>query len=65
MATNSKLTTVKIIEDLYKEFKRKSLDTGMTLQKIVNRSLYHYVEDSKFSDRIHETTQLMPSGSIY
>ena len=33
----TKLTTVKILKDVYSKFKRVSFDSNITLQKIVNR----------------------------
>ena len=43
-----KLTTVKILIDLYKQFKGRNLDGEFTLQKLVNRSMDLYVRDDKF-----------------
>ena len=56
----SKLTSVKILEDLYKRFKSTTVNTKMTLQKLTNRSMFLYVNESKFQKTI-ENTQL--SGS--
>ena len=36
---NVKLTSVKLLKDLYKKFKLSTLDDNFTLQKLVNRSL--------------------------
>ena len=36
---NTKLTTVKIIKDVYSKFKQISFDSNITLQKLVNRSV--------------------------
>ena len=41
----TKLTTVKIIKDIYSRFKRISFDSNITLQKLVNRSVDKYIED--------------------
>ena len=46
---NTKLTTVKIIKDVYSKFKQISFDSNITLQKLVNRSLNKYVQDIEFS----------------
>ena len=58
-----KLTSVKIIQDLYKKFKVDALSDEFTLQKLVNRSMDLYILDSKFKTQIHEWKNLKPSGS--
>ena len=42
-----KLTSVKILKELYKKFKIKTLDDEFTLQKLVNRSMNLYVNDDE------------------
>ena len=39
MEDKVKLTSVKLLSDLYKTFKRESLITEFTLQKLINRCL--------------------------
>ena len=58
-----KLTSVKILRELYKKFKLKTLDDEFTLQKLVNRSMDLYVLDTKFKDKIKSYDKLIPSGS--
>ena len=58
-----KLTTVKLLEKLYKEFKTISFEKEFTLQKLVNRSMDLYVSDKKFKKLIEEHRDLKPSGS--
>ena len=58
-----KLTSVKILQDLYKKFKVDALSDEFTLQKLVNRSMDLYLLDSKFKTQIHEHKNLKPSGS--
>lgn len=60
-----KLTSVKILKDLYSQFKRVTLDDKMSLQKLVNRSLTLYVEDQKFKDKIDSFAELQVSGSQF
>ena len=43
-----KLTSVKILRELYKKFKLNALDDEFTLQKLVNRSMDLYVLDKQF-----------------
>ena len=62
---NTKLTTVKIIKDIYSKFKRLSFDSNITLQKLVNRSVDKYVEDELFRTEINEYQNLQSSGSQF
>ena len=61
----TKLTSVKIIDDLYKNFKSKVVQNGFNLQKLVNRSIYLYNQDEKFETKIHEEQALTASGSCF
>ena len=58
-----KLTSVKILKELYKNFKTKTLDDEFTLQKLVNRTMDLYVLDESFRDEIQSYDKLIPSGS--
>ena len=62
---NTKLTTVKIIKDIYSKFKRISFDSNITLQKLVNRSVDKYIEDDLFRTEINEYQSLQSSGSQF
>ena len=48
---NSKLTSVKILEDLYKRFKSTTVNTKMTLQKLTNRSIDLYLTDKQYKQQ--------------
>ena len=63
--TETKLTTVKIIKDIYSKFKRISFDSNITLQKLVNRSVDKYTLDEDFRNEINNYTELEPSGSQF
>ena len=60
---NYKLTSVKILKELYKNFKSNTLDDEFTLQKLVNRSMDLYVLDTKFKEKIQSYDKLISSGS--
>jgi hypothetical protein len=62
---NTKLTTVKIIKDIYSKFKKISFESNITLQKLVNRSINKYIEDVDFQTEINNYTELQPSGSQF
>ena len=60
---NSKLTSVKILEDLYKRFKATTVNTKMTLQKLTNRSIDLYLMDENYKNTIETHDNLISSGS--
>ena len=59
----TKLTSVKILKSLYDSFKLATVNTKMTLQKITNRSVYLYMNDKEYRDKIETTDELTISGS--
>tara|TARA_B100000497_G_scaffold123174_1_gene155384 strand:+ start:1412 stop:1606 length:195 start_codon:yes stop_codon:yes gene_type:complete len=61
----TKLTTVKIIKDIYSKFKKISFDSNITLQKLVNRSVNKYIEDEDFRLEINKYDNLHESGSQF
>ena len=58
-----KLTSVKLLDNLYKKFKIINLDDNFTLQKLINRSMDLYVHNGDFRKQINEWENLKPSGS--
>ena len=60
---NSKLTSVKILEDLYKRFKQTTVNTKMTLQKLTNRSIDLYLTDKNYKNTVETHDNLISSGS--
>lgn len=62
---NTKLTTVKILKDVYSSFKKVSFDSDVTLQKLVNRTVERYVRDEEFRNEMNEYLNLQISGSQY
>lgn len=47
-----KLTSVHVVNVIYKKFKMKSIDSGLSLQKLVNRALDLYTIDENFKNKI-------------
>jgi hypothetical protein len=60
---NSKLTSVKVINDLYQKFRRRTVNSDMNLQRLTNRCIHLYLNDEKFRDVVDESTDLTISGS--
>lgn len=65
MEKNSKLTSVHILDNVYKNFKITTIDGNMNLQKLVNRSLELYVKDENFRNTINNYTNLATTGSKF
>lgn len=65
MKSDIKLTSVKILADLYKRFKEVALREEFTLQKLVNRSMDKYLSDEEYKKSIVEYDGLETSGSNF
>ena len=65
MKVEKKLTSVHILDDVYKKFKVKSIDDSINLQKLVNRSLDLYVKDENFRNTINNHNGLATTGSKF
>ena len=52
MKGSTKLTSVKVLDRLYKDFRVKSLSEDFTLQKHVNRSIHRFLTDEDFKFNI-------------
>jgi outer membrane protein OmpA-like peptidoglycan-associated protein len=63
MKNDVKLTSVNIIKDVYFEFKKNSIDSDITLQKVVNRVLDLYNKNPQVKELInnHETLDIKNS----
>ena len=62
---NIKLTSVKLIKGLYNDFKARTINTEMTFQKIVNRSLSLYLTEESFKEKVESEVDLSISGSNF
>ena len=65
MAEKTQLTSVKILTDLYKSFKIHTITDGITLQKLVNRSLNLYMTDTSYRENLTKHSELQVSGSQF
>ena len=63
MKTQTKLTSVKILERLYNKFKKETVNTEMTLQKLTNRSVNLFLHDEKFRLTLEDHSDLTISSS--
>ena len=63
---NLKLTTVKVIRELYDtDFKMATITGGINFQKLVNRTLDLYVKNEKFRAQVNDHKELQVSGSQF
>jgi hypothetical protein len=60
---DNKLTSVKVSEELFEEFKVLCVRTKFSLQKLVDRSMYLYLTNDDYRKQLHNTTNLSLSGS--
>jgi hypothetical protein len=65
MKAETKLTSVNILDDVYRKFKIKSIEGSMNLQKLVNRSLDLYSKDENFRNTINNHMGLSTTGSKF
>ena len=65
MKHETKLTSVKIIKTLYEQFKLKTVNSSMNLQKLVNRSVHQYLNNVVVKEQIETYDKLYASGSRF
>ncbi len=65
MKQETKLTSVKIIKSLYEQFKFKTVNSSMNLQKLVNRSVHQYLNNVVVKEQIENYDKLYASGSQF
>ena len=65
MKDETKITSVRIISELYKKFRGVALNEEFTLQKLVNRSMDKYLKDEDYKKSIVEYKELQISGSNF
>ena len=61
----TKLTSVKILKSLYEQFKFRTVNSSMNLQKLVNRSIDQYIHDNVIREQIESYDRLHVSGSQF
>ena len=65
MKDETKITSVRIISELYKKFRGVALNEEFTLQKLLNRSMDRYLRDVDYKKSIVEYDNLQVSGSNF
>jgi hypothetical protein len=50
---SKKLTSVRVEQELFEEFKMECVRYKFSFQKLADRAIYFYLTDEKFRDKIH------------
>jgi len=58
------LTSVKIPEDLFEQFKIACVRYKFSVQKLTERSMFLYLTNEEFRKQLHNTLDTQFSGSI-
>lgn len=59
-----RLTSVKVEEQIFEDFKIAAIRYKFNLQKLVNRSAHLYIINEEFRKQLHGHTALTVSGSL-
>jgi hypothetical protein len=51
------LTSVKLNEQLFDDFKVLAIRTKINFQKLAERSVWLYINDEEFRNKLHNTTE--------
>jgi hypothetical protein len=63
MKDKSKLTSVKVNEKLFEDFKIACIRYKFSVHKLIERSIHLYLNDDNFRKQLHNHTNLSISGS--
>jgi hypothetical protein len=55
---NKKLTSVKVEQELFQEFKEECVRYKFSLQKLVDRAIYLYLTEEDFKQKLHNQTNI-------
>jgi hypothetical protein len=64
MGNKMQLTSVKVPEDLFEQFKIACVRYKFSVQKLTERSMFLYLTDEEFRRNIHNQLDTQFSGSI-
>ena len=62
--SNMQLTSVKIPEDLFEQFKIACVKYKFSVQKLTERCMFMYLTDEEFRKQLHNTLDTQFTGSI-
>jgi hypothetical protein len=64
MAKDMQLTSVKVPEKLFEDFKVMCVRTKFSIQKLTERGMYLYLQDEEFRKTLHNQLDTDYTGSI-
>jgi hypothetical protein len=64
MGNKMQLTSVKVPEELFEQFKIACVRYKFSVQKLTERSMFLYLTDEEFRKQLHNTLDTQFSGSI-
>ena len=56
---NEKLTSVKITQPLFDNFKMAALQDSFSFKKLADRAIFLYLTNDRFRDQIHQQTNIV------
>ena len=57
-STDKRLTTVRIDDELFQEFKYQCIKNKFSFQKLASRSIFLYLTNKDYRDNIHSTSNI-------
>ena len=57
-SSDKRLTTVRLNDELFQEFKFQCIKDKFSFQKLASRSIFLYLTDKDFKNNIHNTTDI-------
>jgi hypothetical protein len=57
-SSDKRLTTVRIDDELFQEFKFQCIKDKFSFQKLASRSIFLYLTDKDFKESIHSITNI-------
>lgn len=57
-STEKRLTTVRIEDELFQEFKYQCIKNKFSFQKLASRSIFLYLTDKDFKTKLHNISNL-------
>ena len=55
---SKKLTSVRVEQELFEEFKMECVRYKFSFQKLADRAIYFYLTDDKFREKIHNQVDI-------
>lgn len=58
MAQNKRLTSVKVEDELFQEFKLQCVKHKFSFQKLADRAIFLYITNEEFRRQLHDQTDI-------